>query len=133
MHRRECFVTIADGADPERIEQAVKTMPDYFLDYDTTVTFVNREVLKKEHSALPHAGAVITTARTGHSLENTHILELSLKLDSNPEFTGAVLVCVARAANKMAKRGEIGCKTLLDIPPADYSAKTREELIGSLL
>lgn len=133
MHRRECYVVIADNADPERIERSIKTMPDYFRGYDTAVTFLSASDLEREHSKLPHAGSVITTAKTGASRESNHTLELSLKLDSNPEFTGAVLVSVARAANIMAKNGKKGCKTLLDIPPAFYSPQSREELIHSLL
>ena len=133
MHRRECYVAIADNADPERIERSIKSMPDYFLGYDTAVTFLPASELEREHSKLPHAGSVITTAKTGISRESAHTLELSLKLDSNPEFTGAVLVCVARAANIMAKNGEKGCKTPIDIPPVLYSPKKRDELLHTLI
>ena len=128
-HRRECFVAVADGADTERIEHAIKTMPGYFAGYDTTVTFVTKDVL--DH-ALPHAGRVIRCGGTGCGLVHNHTLELSLKLDSNPEFTGAALICVARAVNKMAKQGEIGCKTMLDIPPSCYSPLSAEELVRTI-
>ena len=132
-HRRECYVAIKEGADRERIEEKIKAMPDYFLGYDTTVTFISKEELDRTHKTLSHSGSVITTAKTGRCREHTHTVELSLKLGSNPEFTGSVMICAARAVNKMAKRGEIGCKTLLDIPPADYSLYTRDELLYTFL
>ncbi len=132
-HRRECYVVAKEGAELDRIEREIKTMPDYFSDYDTTVKFISEDQLRSEHSSLSHGGTVIRTGHSGLYSRHTHTAEFSIKLDSNPEFTGMVLICAARAVYKMAKSGIIGCKTMLDIPPADYSAKTREELIGSLL
>ncbi|MBO4413081.1 MAG: diaminopimelate dehydrogenase [Clostridia bacterium] len=126
-HRRECYVVLKDGADPKKVEAAIKSMPDYFADYDTTVHFISAEELKEKHSGLPHGGFVIRTGKTGFNLENTHTVEYSLKLDSNPEFTGSVLVALARAADRMSKRGETGCRTIFDIPPAFLSPLTPEE------
>ena len=131
-HRRECFVAVSDGADRERIAHTIKTMPGYFYGYDTTVHFVTKEDLVRDHSAMPHAGRIIRSGRTGEILEHNHTLELSLNLDSNPEFTGAALICVARAVNKMAKQGETGCKTMLDIPPSCYSPLSAEDLVRTI-
>ena len=132
-HTRECFVVLKDGADKVRIEQEIKTMPNYFADYDTTVHFISQEELNKNHSGIPHGGFVIRSGRTGANLENNHIIEYSLKLDSNPEFTSSVLVAYARAAYRMNNEGQSGCKTVLDIPPAYLSPKTGAELRKELL
>ena len=120
-------MVLKDGADPEKVESAIKNMPDYFADYDTTVNFISAEDLKKNHSGLPHGGFVIRSGRTGFELENSHTIEYSLKLDSNPEFTGSVLVALARAADRMSKNGETGCRTIFDIPPALLSPLSPEE------
>ncbi|MBO7310818.1 MAG: diaminopimelate dehydrogenase [Clostridia bacterium] len=132
-HTRECFVVAEDGADLEKIENEIKTMPNYFADYDTTVHFISAEELKRDHSGIPHGGSVIRTGKTGFSGENTHVIEYSLKLDSNPEFTASVIVSYARAAARLAERGESGCKTVLDIPPSMLSSETPEELRKRLL
>ena len=128
-HTRECFVVAEPGADLAAIENAIKTMPNYFADYDTTVTFISEEELKEKHSGLPHGGMVIRTGRTGVNKEHQHTIEYSLKLDSNPEFTGSVLAACARAAYRMNQRGNIGCKTMFDIAPIDLSEKSVEELL----
>ncbi len=132
-HTRECFVVAAEGADKARIEEEIKTMPNYFADYDTTVHFITMEELKRDHSGIPHGGFVIRCGKTGWDLENKHIIEYSLKLDSNPEFTSSVLVAYARAAYRLNQEGAAGCKTVLDIAPAYLSAKTGEELRATLL
>ena len=132
-HKRECFVVAAEGADKSKIEQDIKTMPNYFADYDTTVTFVTLEELKANHAGLPHGGSVIRNGKTGFEGENTHTVEFSLKLDSNPEFTASVLVAYARAIYRMHERGNIGCKTVLDIAPADLSEMSAEELRAKML
>ena len=132
-HTRECFVVAEDGADLARIESEIKTMPNYFADYDTTVHFISMEELKKHHSGIPHGGFVIRSGKTGLSGENAHIIEYSLKLDSNPEFTASVLVAYARAAYRMNKEGMAGCKTAFDIPPAYLSSKSGAELRKELL
>ena len=132
-HLRECFVVASEDADKERIENEIKTMPNYFADYDTVVHFISAEEMKRDHSSLPHGGFVIRSGKTGLNNENSHIIEYSLKLDSNPEFTASVLVACARAAYKMNKDGLSGCKTLFDIPPAYLSPKTPEELRKELL
>ena len=132
-HTRECFVVAAEGADFERIEREIKTMPNYFADYDTTVHFISMDELKENHSGIPHGGKVIRSGKTGKELENTHVIEYSLKLDSNPEFTSSVLVAYARAAYKLDLMGEMGCKTVFDIPPALLSSKSAEELRRELL
>lgn len=130
-HTRECFVVAEEGADLSRIEREIKEMPNYFADYDTTVTFISEEELKRDHSAIPHGGFVI---RSGESAAgNKSIIEYSLKLDSNPEFTSSVLVASARAVAKMAAEGKTGCITMFDIPPALLSPKSPEELRASLL
>ncbi len=132
-HRRECFVSVEDGADKARIENEIKTMPNYFADYDTTVNFVTLEELRREHGGLPHGGSVIRNGKTGVEGENTHTVEFSLKLDSNPEFTASVLVAYARAINRMNKRKDYGCKTVFDVAPADLSPLSPEELRAHLL
>ncbi len=132
-HTRECYVVVEDGADKVRIEHEIVTMPNYFADYDTTVHFISLEELKKDHSGIPHGGCVIRTGKTGIDGENKHVIEYSLKLDSNPEFTSSVLVAYARALNKMFLRGDIGCKTVFDIAPADLSEMSGEYLRANLL
>ena len=132
-HKRECYVVAADGADKARIEQEIKTMPNYFADYDTSVTFVSLEELKANHAGLPHGGSVIRNGNTGFEGENTHTVEFSLRLDSNPEFTASVLVAYARAIHRMYNRGDIGCKTVLDVAPCDLSEMSGEELRKHLL
>lgn len=132
-HTRECFVVAEEGADLAKIENEIKTMPNYFADYDTTVHFITEEEMKRDHSRLPHGGFVIRSGRTGWDLENKHVIEYSLKLDSNPEFTSSVIAACARAAYRMANEGQTGCRTILDIPPAYLSAKSGEELRKELL
>lgn len=132
-HTRECFVVAEDGADLKKIEEEIKTMPNYFADYDTTVHFISQEELNKNHSGIPHGGFVIRSGKTGANLEHNHIIEYSLKLDSNPEFTSSVLVAYARAAYRMNKEGQKGGKTVLDIPPAYLSPKSGAELRKELL
>ncbi len=132
-HIRECFVVAKEGADTERIADEIKTMPNYFADYDTTVHFISQEELNRAHSGIPHGGFVIRSGKTGANLEHNHIIEYSLKLDSNPEFTASVLVAYARAAYRMNKEGQCGCKTVLDVPPAYLSAKSAAELRKILL
>ena len=132
-HIRECFVVAREGADLERIENEIKTMPNYFADYDTTVHFISKEELDRDHSGIPHGGFVIRTGKTGFEGEHDHVIEYSLKLDSNPEFTASVIVAYARAAVRLNAKGESGCKTVLDIPPAMLSAESGEELRKRLL
>ncbi|MBE7047360.1 MAG: diaminopimelate dehydrogenase [Ruminococcaceae bacterium] len=132
-HTRECFVVVEDGADKERIENEIKTMPNYFADYDTTVNFISMEELKANHMGIPHGGFVIRCGNTGKNKENTHIIEYSLKLDSNPEFTSSVLVCYARAAYKMNKEGMSGCKTVFDVAPKYLSSFSDEYMREHLL
>ena len=132
-HTRECFVVLEDGADAAAGEKEIKTMPNYFADYDTTVHFISEVELKRDHSGMAHGGFVIRSGKTGMNKEHNHIIEYSLKLDSNPEFTTSVLVAYARAAHRLAKEGQCGCKTVLDIPPAYLSEKSGEELRASLL
>ena len=132
-HTRECFVVAKEGADKARIEEEIKTMPNYFADYDTTVHFISQQELNENHSGIPHGGFVIRCGKTGKDLENTHIIEYSLKLDSNPEFTSSVLVAYARAAARLNAEGASGCKTVLDIPPSYISPKSGEELRKELL
>ncbi len=124
-HTRECFVVAAEGADKAKIEQEIKTMPNYFADYDTTVTFITEEELQRDHAGLPHGGSVIYTGTTG---ENKHVIEYSLKLDSNPEFTGSVLAACARACVRMNQEGQKGAKTLFDIAPAYLHPMTGAEI-----
>ncbi len=132
-HTRECFVVAEDGADKKRIEKEIKEMPNYFADYNTSVTFISLEELKEKHSGIPHGGTVIHTGKTGWNDENTHVIEYKLNLDSNPEFTASVLLACARAADRMAKRGVSGCKTILDIAPSDMSPISSEELRKNML
>ena len=132
-HLRECFVVAKEGADLERIEREIKTMPNYFADYNTIVHFISREELERDHSGIAHGGFVIRTGKTGFEGENTHVIEYSLKLDSNPEFTASVIVAYARAAARLSQRGEHGCKTVLDIPPAMLSAQSADQLRKRLL
>lgn len=132
-HTRECFVVAEENAEKAKIEHEIKTMPNYFSDYDTTVHFISQEELDKNHSGIPHGGFVIRSGKTGAELENTHIIEYSLKLDSNPEFTASVLVAYARAAYRLNSEGAAGCKTVFDIPPAYLSAESGEYLRAHLL
>ena len=132
-HTRECFVVLEEGADAARVEEEIKTMPNYFDEYDTTVHFISEEELKKNHSGIPHGGFVLRSGKTGLNEENSHLIEYRLKLDSNPEFTSCVLVAYARAAYRMAKEGQTGARTIFDIPPAYLSAKSSEELRAHLL
>ena len=132
-HTRECFVVAEEGADLAKIENEIKTMPNYFSDYDTTVHFITEEEMKRDHSGLPHGGMVIRTGVTGMEKEHKHVIEYSLKLDSNPEFTGSVIVAYARAVSRMNKEGMSGCKTVFDIAPAYLSPKSAEELRAHML
>ena len=122
-----------EGADIARIEREIKEMPNYFADYDTTVHFISEEELLRDHSGIPHGGFVIRSGKTGFDLENKHIIEYSLKLDSNPEFTASVIVAYARAAYRFAEAGLSGCKTVFDVPPAYLSMKSGEELRAQML
>ena len=132
-HTRECFVVLEEGADAAKVEETIKNMPNYFSDYDTTVHFISEEELKRDHSGIPHGGFVIRSGKTGWNLENNHVIEYSLKLDSNPEFTSSVIVAYARAAYRLYKEGQTGCKTVFDIAPAYLSAKDGAELRRTLL
>ena len=132
-HIRECFVVAEDGADKEKIAETIKTMPNYFADYDTTVHFISEEELKAEHGGIPHGGFVLRSGVTGMEKENKHIIEYSLKLDSNPEFTASVIVAYARATYRMNQEGMIGCKTVFDVPPAYLSPLSGAELRKNLL
>ena len=132
-HTRECFVVAEEGADKERITREIKEMPNYFADYDTTVTFISREELAAEHAGLPHGGFVLRSGVTGWNKENKHIIEYNLKLDSNPEFTGSVLLAYARAAFRLNAEGQKGCRTIFDIAPAYISPMGGEQLRKHLL
>ena len=132
-HTREVYVVAEDGANKEQIEQKIKTMPNYFADYDTTVTFISEEEMKKNHSELPHGGSVIRTGTTGNNKEHKHVIEYSISLDSNPEFTGSVLTAYARAIVRMNKEGATGCKTVFDVAPAYLSPLSAEELRAHML
>ena len=132
-HTRECFVVLEEGADAAKVEEEIKTMPNYFSDYDTTVHFISEEELKANHSGIPHGGFVLRSGKTGWNGENKHLIEYSLKLDSNPEFTSSVLIAYARAAYRLASEGQSGCKTVFDIAPAYLSAKDGAELRKNLL
>lgn len=132
-HTRECWVVAAPDADKARIEKEIKEMPNYFADYDTTVYFISQEELDRDHKGIPHGGSVIRTGSTGWNSENNHVIEYSLKLDSNPEFTSSVLVAYARAAFRMYEEGIRGCKTVLDVPPAYLSSMSGEELRAHML
>ena len=132
-HTRECFVVLEEGADAAKIEQEIKTMPNYFADYDTTVHFISEEELEANHSGIPHGGFVLRSGKTGFNKEHSHLIEYSLRLDSNPEFTSSVIVAYARAAYRLAQEGVSGCKTVFDIPPAYLSSKSAEELRATML
>ena len=132
-HTRECFVVLEDGADAAQIEETIKTMPNYFADYDTTVHFISEEELAKNHSGIPHGGFVLRCGQTGWNGEHKHIIEYSLKLDSNPEFTASVITAYARAAYRLAKEGQTGCKTVFDIAPVYLSTLSPEEMRAKLL
>lgn len=132
-HTRECFVVLEDGADAAKIEEEIKTMPNYFADYDTTVHFISEEELKREHSKIPHGGFVLRSGKTGWNRENKHLIEYSLKLDSNPEFTSSVIVAYARAAYRLNREGQSGCRTVFDIAPAYLTVKSPEELRKHML
>ncbi len=132
-HRREVFVVAEEGADRAAIERAIVTMPNYFDEYDTTVTFIDADEMRRDHSELPHGGFVFRTGKTGLSREHSHTIEYRLTLDSNPEFTAGVLVALARAVDRMAKRGETGCRTIFDVAPADLSPLSGEELRARML
>ena len=132
-HTREVFAAVEDGADKTRIEREIKEMPNYFDQYDTTVHFIDKETLLREHGGLPHGGFVIRTGQTGWENEHKHVIEYSLKLDSNPEFTSSVLVSYARAAYRLQQEGQSGAKTVFDIAPAYLSPKTPEELRKTML
>lgn len=130
-HIRECYVVVDENADKEEIKEEIITMPDYFLDYDTSVTFISEDEMKEKHSGLPHGGSVIYTGVTGEN--NKHVIEYKLNLESNPEFTGSVLVSFSRAVYRMATRGEWGCKTVFDVVPIDLALKNREEIMKEIL
>ncbi len=132
-HTRECYVVAKDGADRARIENEIKTMPNYFADYDTTVNFISEEELREKHSGIPHGGFVIRTGTTGKNGEHSHVIEYSLKLDSNPEFTASVIAAYARAVARMSREGSVGCKSVFDVPPAYLSEKSSFELMTSIL
>ena len=132
-HIRECFVVLEEGADAAKVEAEIKNMPNYFADYDTTVHFISEEELLANHSGIPHGGFVIRSGKTGWEEENSHVIEYSLKLDSNPEFTASVIAAYARAAYRLSKEGASGCKTVFDIAPAYLSEKSGEELRKELL
>ena len=132
-HTRECFVVAKEGADLAKIEKEIKEMPNYFADYDTSVHFISQEELDKNHNSIPHGGFVIRSGKTGWNEENKHIIEYSLKLDSNPEFTASVLVAYARAAYRLKKEGVKGCNTVFDIAPAYLCKESAEELRAHML
>lgn len=132
-HTRECFVVLEEGADAAKVEEEIKTMPNYFADYDTTVHFIGEEELKAEHGGIPHGGFVLRSGVTGWEKEHKHLVEYRLKLDSNPEFTSSVIVAYARAAYRLYQEGQSGCKTVFDIAPAYLSPKSAEELRAEML
>lgn len=132
-HTRECFVVLEEGADAAKVEEEIKTMPNYFADYDTTVHFISEEELKAEHGGIPHGGFVLRSGVTGWEKEHKHLVEYRLKLDSNPEFTSSVIVAYARAAYRLHQEGQTGCKTVFDIAPAYLSPKSAEELRAEML
>ncbi len=132
-HTRECFVVLEEGADADKVEEEIKTMPNYFADYDTTVHFISEEELQKNHSGIPHGGFVLRSGKTGWNGENRHLIEYSLKLDSNPEFTSCVLAAYARAAYRLSCEGVSGCRTVFDIAPAYLSEKSGDELRKMML
>ena len=132
-HIRECFVVLEEGADAAKVEETIKTMPNYFADYDTIVNFISEEEFNEKHSGIPHGGFVIRSGKTGWNEENSHIIEYSIKLDSNPEFTSSVIVAYARAAYRMNAEGQTGCKTVFDVAPIYLCADKREDIIAHLL
>ena len=132
-HTRECFVVLEEGADAAKVEEEIKNMPNYFSDYDTTVHFISEEELQKNHSGIPHGGFVLRSGKTGWNGENSHLIEYSLKVDSNPEFTSSVLAAYARAAYRLSCEGVSGCRTVFDIAPAYLSEKSGEELRKMML
>ncbi len=132
-HTRECYVVVKNGADKAVIEQKIKNMPNYFSDYDTTVNFISQEELDRDHKGLPHGGFVICSGKTGKNLENNQVIEYSLNLDSNPEFTASAIIAFTRGLMKMYERGIRGCQTVFDITPADMSPLSKEELIKHYL
>ena len=132
-HTRECFVVLEEGADAAKVEEEIKAMPNYFADYDTTVHFISQEELERDHGGIPHGGFVLRSGRTGWKEENSHLIEYSLKLDSNPEFTASVLAAYARAAYRLGSEGASGCKTVFDIAPAYLSPKDGAKLRADLL
>ncbi len=132
-HLRECFVVLADGADAAQVEKEIKEMPNYFADYDTTVHFISEEELLTKHAGMAHGGFVFRTGKTGVNKENTHIIEYSLKLDSNPEFTTSVIIAYARAVKRMSDEGMKGCKTVFDVPPAYLCSQSGDELRAHFL
>lgn len=132
-HIRECFVVLEEGADAAKVEETIKTMPNYFADYDTIVNFISEEEFNEKHSGIPHGGFVLRSGKTGWNEENTHILEYSIKLDSNPEFTSSVIVAYARAAYRMNAEGQSGCKTVFDVAPIYLCEQNREDIIAHLL
>ena len=132
-HIRECFVVLEEGADAAKLEETIKTMPNYFADYDTIVNFISEEEFNEKHSGIPHGGFVLRSGKTGWNEENTHILEYSIKLDSNPEFTSSVIVAYARAAYRMNAEGQSGCKTVFDVAPIYLCEQNREDIIAHLL
>ena len=132
-HTRECYVVAEEGADLERIEREIVTMPNYFADYDTTVHFISLEELREKHGGIPHGGFVLRSGKTGLEGQHNQLIEYSLKLDSNPEFTASVIIAYARAAYRLSQAGECGCKTVFDVPPALLINKTPEELRATLL
>lgn len=133
MHTRECFVVAEEGADLERIEREIKTMPNYFADYDTTVHFITEEEFKRDHAGIPHGGFVLRTGVTGIDKENKHVIEYSLKLDSNPEFTSSAILAFARAIARLHAEGDNGCKTVFDIAPKYLSPISDDEMRAHLL
>ncbi len=132
-HTRECFIVAATDADLARIENEIKTMPHYFADYDTTVHFITAEEMARDHGEIPHGGFVIRSGKTGINNQHSHIIEYSLKLDSNPEFTASVITCYARALFRLSLDGAVGCKTVFDVPPIYLSPRSREDVISSML
>ena len=132
-HTRECFVVLEEGADAAKVEETIKNMPNYFADYDTTVHFISEEEFNRDHSEIPHGGFVFRTGATGFEKEHKHVIEYSLKLDSNPEFTGSVLTAFGRAVYRMYREGMTGCKTVFDVAPAYLSPLSGEELRAHLL
>lgn len=132
-HTRECFVVLKEGADPARVEKEIVEMPNYFSDYDTTVHFISMEELRRDHSELAHGGFVFRSGSTGINHEHDHVIEFSLKLDSNPEFTASVIAAYARAVKRLYDKGDFGCKTVFDIAPALLQEVTPEEMRAHML